>query len=239
MCTPSHSNYASKHPHLFNNQHALTCLVTYTHTHMHTHIPPPPPTHTHPQPCKAFLKQSDIQFMFSEMVGRSEQLFFSPVESAEDNLLHLPAFLEALDSIVKEMGEVCLVIFFTESLIVALSHSSQLSETFLHSLEKLMVLLFEYFPLLPPILHKPVFFAVMKMILGMAANWSTLKTFLSQIGELVELEVDYTVGTVVYTGGGGRQVLTEHEIEAHCILFCSFGIPSAVYQGLMLSPSCG
>ena len=42
-----------------------------------------------------------------------------------------------------------------------------------------------------------------KMILGMATNWSTLKTFLSQIGEFVELEVDHTVGTVLYTGGGG------------------------------------
>ena len=66
-----------------------------------------------------------------------------------------------------------------------------------------MVLLFEYFPLLPPVSHKPVFFAVLKRILGMATNWSTLKTFLSQIGEFVELGVDYTVGTVVYTGGGG------------------------------------
>ena len=45
------------------------------------------------------------------MVGRSEQLFFSPVESAEDNLLHLPAFLEALASIVKEMGEVCVCVW--------------------------------------------------------------------------------------------------------------------------------
>ena len=68
-----------------------------------------------------------------------------------------------------------------------------------------MVLLFEYFPLLPPVSHKPVFFAVMKMILGMATNWSTLKTFLSQIGEFVELEVDHTVGTVVYTEGGGHK----------------------------------
>ncbi len=46
--------------------------------------------------------------MFQEMANRSEQLFFSPVlESVEDNLFHLPAFLEALAAIVKEMGEVC------------------------------------------------------------------------------------------------------------------------------------
>ena len=44
--------------------------------------------------------------MFTEMVQRSEQLFFSPVDSSDDRLFHLPSFLEALSSIVKEMEEV-------------------------------------------------------------------------------------------------------------------------------------
>ena len=70
-----------------------------------------------------------------------------------------------------------------------------------------MVLLFEYFPLLPPVSHKPVFFAVMKMILGMIT----------------------LLGQSYILGGGGGQVLTEHEIEAHyiyihVIIFCSFGM---------------
>ncbi len=49
--------------------------------------------------------------MFQEMANRSEQLFFSPIlESVEDNLFHLPAFLEALAAIVKEMREVCVCV---------------------------------------------------------------------------------------------------------------------------------
>ncbi len=44
--------------------------------------------------------------MFQEMANRSEQLFFSSVGAVEDNLFQLPAFLEALAAIVKEMGEV-------------------------------------------------------------------------------------------------------------------------------------
>ena len=49
--------------------------------------------------------------MFQEMANRSEQLFFSPIlESVEDNLFQLPAFLEALAAIVKEMREVCVCV---------------------------------------------------------------------------------------------------------------------------------
>ena len=48
-----------------------------------------------------------------------------------------------------------------------------------------MVLLFECYPLLPPVTHKPVYFAVLKLILGLSTNWTTLKAFLSQIGEWV------------------------------------------------------
>lgn len=52
------------------------------------------------------MKSEDVHFMFSEMVQRSEQLFFSPLESSDDRLFHLPSFLAALASIVKEMEEV-------------------------------------------------------------------------------------------------------------------------------------
>ena len=53
------------------------------------------------------MKPGDLQFMFSEMVQRSEQLFFTPVESMDESLHHLPLFLEALASIIKEVDEVC------------------------------------------------------------------------------------------------------------------------------------
>ena len=58
------------------------------------------------QPCKIYMKPEDLQFMLSEMVQRSEQLFFTPVESMDERLFHLPLFLEALASIVKEVDEV-------------------------------------------------------------------------------------------------------------------------------------
>ena len=62
------------------------------------------------QPCKIYMKPEDLHFMFSEMVQRSEQLFFTPVESMDERLFHLPLFLEALASIVKEVDEVSMYI---------------------------------------------------------------------------------------------------------------------------------
>ena len=64
------------------------------------------------QPCKIFMKPEDLQLMFSEMVQCSEQLFFTPVESMDERLFHLPLFLEALASIVKEVDEVSCMIMY-------------------------------------------------------------------------------------------------------------------------------
>ena len=62
------------------------------------------------------MKPEDLHFMFSEMVQRSEQLFFTPVDTMDERLFHLPLFLEALASIVKEVDEVhaciCIIIIF-------------------------------------------------------------------------------------------------------------------------------
>ncbi|CAI8051259.1 DNA-dependent protein kinase catalytic subunit [Geodia barretti] len=112
-------------------------------------------------PCKLFMKSEDINFMFGEMVQRSEHLFFTSLSGSEDRVHHLPALLEALASIVREMDT--------------------LSEAFLSSLEKLMVLLFEVLPRLPPDLQMPTYYAVMRLILGVAANRSALKSFLSHV----------------------------------------------------------
>ena len=60
----------------------------------------------------------------------------------------------------------------------------QLSESFLLSLEKLMVLLFECFPHIPAVKQTPTAYAVMRMIMGIATNRTALKKFLSYIGEL-------------------------------------------------------
>ena len=52
------------------------------------------------------MKSEDINFMFGEMVQRSEHLFFTSLSGSEDRVHHLPALLEALASIVREMDTV-------------------------------------------------------------------------------------------------------------------------------------
>ena len=56
------------------------------------------------------MKPEDVKFMFQEMIQRTEQLFFSPMESVDSRLMNLPSFLTALASIVKEMDEVSFVV---------------------------------------------------------------------------------------------------------------------------------
>ena len=54
------------------------------------------------------MKAEDVQYMFAEMVQRSEKLFLSSLREggADDRLLHLPALMGALASIVKELPTV-------------------------------------------------------------------------------------------------------------------------------------
>ena len=51
------------------------------------------------------MKAEDVHYMFGEMVQRSEHLFFSSLSdrASDDRLLHLPALMEALASIIREM----------------------------------------------------------------------------------------------------------------------------------------
>lgn len=52
------------------------------------------------------MKAADVNFMFNEMVQRTEQLFFSPVESVDNRLHSLPSFLTALAAVVRVMDQV-------------------------------------------------------------------------------------------------------------------------------------
>ncbi len=58
------------------------------------------------------MKPEDVSFMFNEMVQRTEQLFFSPVEVdpgggvGEHRFSSLPSFLSALAATVKQMRQV-------------------------------------------------------------------------------------------------------------------------------------
>ena len=59
------------------------------------------------QPCRKFLSNDDVKFMFNELVQRSEQVFFTGDSSSlEDRLMNLPSFLEALASIAKHLDGV-------------------------------------------------------------------------------------------------------------------------------------
>ncbi|KAI8501204.1 hypothetical protein Bbelb_212990, partial [Branchiostoma belcheri] len=112
-------------------------------------------------PCKMFLSESDVKFMFSEMMQRSEQLYFGTTDSMEDKVHHLPSFLEALASIVQ--------------------HLDQLSDMFVTSLERLVVVLFENFPRLGKKMHLICQKAILKVLLALVPKGATLRTFLSRI----------------------------------------------------------
>ncbi|XP_064600499.1 DNA-dependent protein kinase catalytic subunit-like [Liolophura sinensis] len=77
-------------------------------------------------PCKLFLTSADVQYMFSEMIQKSEQQFISNTDGLDDKLVSLPSYLDALANIVKEVDEI--------------------SETFVSSLERLLVLMIENYP---------------------------------------------------------------------------------------------
>ena len=51
------------------------------------------------------MKEGDIQFMFNDIIQRSEQVF-SQGTASELTIYHLPSLLESLASIVKEMKQV-------------------------------------------------------------------------------------------------------------------------------------
>jgi len=53
------------------------------------------------------MKQEDIQFMFNDIIQRSEQVFTQGGTASDVTVYHLPSLLESLASIVKEMNQVC------------------------------------------------------------------------------------------------------------------------------------
>ncbi|XP_070581112.1 DNA-dependent protein kinase catalytic subunit-like [Ptychodera flava] len=112
-------------------------------------------------PCKLFLSEDDVMFMFNEMIQRSEQLYFNQSELIDDKIPHLPSFLEALASIVRELDEV--------------------SDTFLSSLEKMVVILFENFPRLGKKLHYICFKCITAVFGALSPKGATLRTFISRV----------------------------------------------------------
>ncbi|ELU11183.1 hypothetical protein CAPTEDRAFT_224273 [Capitella teleta] len=112
-------------------------------------------------PCKLYLTPKDVLFMFNEMLHRSEQLFLSGAEQNDDRIIGLHSFLGALASIVEELD--------------------QFSETFLFSLERLVVLQMQVLPRLHVKLHNQCYIALIRLFLGLALKGSIFKGFLERI----------------------------------------------------------
>ncbi|EDO42728.1 predicted protein [Nematostella vectensis] len=117
---------------------------------------------TEHNPCKLFMTAEDVKFMFTEMMQRSEQIYLRQSEMQEDRVQQLPNFLEALSFIIEELDDI--------------------SDGFLVSLERLIIVLFESFPRLSKsakyLCHK----ALVKMLINISAKGSVLKNFLSEVG---------------------------------------------------------
>ncbi|XP_077979786.1 DNA-dependent protein kinase catalytic subunit-like [Glandiceps talaboti] len=112
-------------------------------------------------PCKLFLSEDDVKFMFNEMIQRSEQLYFNQSDLVDDKIPYLPSFLQALASIVRELDEV--------------------SDTFLSSLEKMVVILFENFPRLGRSLHYVCYKSVTAVMVALSPKGATLRNFISRV----------------------------------------------------------
>ncbi|XP_028413162.1 DNA-dependent protein kinase catalytic subunit-like [Dendronephthya gigantea] len=113
------------------------------------------------KPCKVFLKDEDIKYMFTSIIQMSEQMYFNDSELKEEKLQNLPSFLEALGFIVEEIDEI--------------------PPAFLSFLERLVVVLIEKFPELG---RGPQFIclkAMLKLFLALTTRGASLKSFLSEI----------------------------------------------------------
>ncbi|XP_074649158.1 DNA-dependent protein kinase catalytic subunit-like [Tubulanus polymorphus] len=112
-------------------------------------------------PCKLFLTNDDVKFMFTEMIQRSEQLFFSQPENLDDKIINLPSFVEALACIVRQLD--------------------QMTETFLASLEKLVVMLIEYYPKFGQKLGFICVKAILQVLLSLFPKGAAFRNLLSRV----------------------------------------------------------
>ncbi|XP_071960307.1 DNA-dependent protein kinase catalytic subunit-like [Antedon mediterranea] len=111
-------------------------------------------------PCKLFLSKEDVQFMFSEMIQRSEQIYLQQ-DVSEEKVSHLPNFLEALASIIEQLD--------------------QLSDSFLLSLENLCSVMINNYPQVPTFQQFLCTNAILNVFITLAPKGSTLKDLLSVV----------------------------------------------------------
>ncbi|CAH1795617.1 unnamed protein product, partial [Owenia fusiformis] len=146
-------------------------------------------------PCRIFLSEEDVKFMFNEMIQRSEQIYFSNNEVIDEKIQSLPTFLESLASIVNEMSEI--------------------SDIFLVSLVKLVVVLIEHCPNFSKAQQFICPIAILKVLFALNTKGPTLRKFLSQIvyqGLIRTCSHPVAIVTDERTDTGAESVEEQHKV---------------------------
>ncbi|XP_022110985.1 DNA-dependent protein kinase catalytic subunit-like isoform X2 [Acanthaster planci] len=112
-------------------------------------------------PCKLFMTDDDVKFMFTEMIQRSEQLYLQQGEVSDDKLNQLPNFLEALASIMRQLDV--------------------LSDSFQAALERLVVVQVSSYPRVPNKYQYLSHQAILLVLIALSSKGATLKNFLSRV----------------------------------------------------------
>ncbi|XP_041364232.1 DNA-dependent protein kinase catalytic subunit-like [Gigantopelta aegis] len=110
-------------------------------------------------PCKTFMTPSDVHYMLSEMINKSEQHFLRQSQDLMDRLYELPSYLNALAHIIKQVDEV--------------------SDTYAMSLEHLLVLLFENVPHVHGRMHFTCQKSIIHVLLTLMTKGTTFQQVLS------------------------------------------------------------
>ncbi|XP_076075287.1 DNA-dependent protein kinase catalytic subunit-like [Mytilus galloprovincialis] len=105
-------------------------------------------------PCKTFLKPADVQFMFSEMITKSQQQYLVINTEIEDKLYNLPSYLESLANIIFQLDDI--------------------TETYATLLERLMIVMMENVPVVH---HTMRFIAIRSMLWLLLSVMSKGATF--------------------------------------------------------------
>ncbi|XP_076335270.1 DNA-dependent protein kinase catalytic subunit-like isoform X2 [Tachypleus tridentatus] len=109
----------------------------------------------------SFILEKTMKLMQNDMLQRSEHLYFSEEIPLDEKIQTLPSYLEALASIV--------------------SHLSEVSETHLERVAKLVVLQIEHYPRLADVHHFLTYRSIIKTLLAFAPKKSIFKRFLGNI----------------------------------------------------------
>ncbi|KAK3580733.1 hypothetical protein CHS0354_005741 [Potamilus streckersoni] len=110
-------------------------------------------------PCRTFLSGKDVQFMFTEMMTKTEQQFLGTVEDLENRLHNLSSYLESLANIVRQVDDI--------------------SESYAMSLEYLLVLLLENLPQIHTTKHFLCQKAILSVLLAVMPKGVTFSQILS------------------------------------------------------------